>query len=196
MVAAKDAFIIAVIDIPDEQLVFLDEMGVNLAMTPTMARAPVGERAVGIVPTMRAANVSVAAAVRSDAVVAWTPHDGAVDGERFVAFVEKGVVPNLRPGDVVVMDNIKFHKAAEVTALIEKAGARVMFIPAYHPEFNAIEEAFSVVKSAVRRLEPRTIVELFDALTTSFARLTSATLLAFVRHMRMLAMRGFAIPSG
>jgi len=196
VVAAKDAFINAVIDIPDEKLVFIDEMGVNLAMTPAMARAPVGERAVGIVPTMRAANVSVAAAVRSDGMVRWKPHDGAVDGERFVTFVEEDVVPSLRPGDVVVMDNIKFHKAAEVAALIEKAGARVMFIPAYHPEFNAIEEAFSVVKSAVRRLEPRTIVELFDALTTSFARLTSVTLLAFVRHMRTLAMRGFAIPSG
>lgn len=175
--------------IPKEKLVFVDEMGVNLAMTPAMARSPVGERVVCEVPTIRAANVSVAAAVRSDGVVAWYPHDGAVDEERFVAFIEQRVVPKLRKDDVVVMDNVKFHKADAVKAAIEKVGARVLFIPAYHPEFNAIEEAFSVVKGSIRRIEPRTIVELWNALVASFAELTVAKLHAFVRHMLSFAIQ-------
>lgn len=176
-------------NVPEEKLVFLDEMGVNLAMTPTMARSPVGDRVVCTVPTMRAANVSVAAAVRRDEVIGWCPHDGAVNGPRFITFVEHHVAPKLRRGDVVVMDNVKFHKTDAVKEIIERAGASVMYIPAYHPEFNAIEEAFSVVKSSVRRLEPRTIVELFDALTTSFAKLTPAKLHAFVQHMLTFAIQ-------
>jgi transposase len=177
-----------VTQVPQEQLVFVDEMGVHLAMTPTMARSAVGTRAYGTVPAVRAANVSVAAAVRGDEVVAWRPHDGAVDGDRFAEFVDEQLVCKLRPGDVVVMDNVRFHKIESIKTSIEAVGARVLFIPAYHPEFNAIEEVFSVVKTALRRLEPRNIVELFDALTTSFGSLTSAKLYAFVRHML-----GFAI---
>jgi len=181
---AKKVFCAEITKVPDEKLIFIDEMGVNLAMTPTMARAPVGERAFGTVPSMRASNLSVVAAVRHDSVLGWYPYDGAVDEERFLRFIKASVAPSLRTGDVVVMDNVKFHKADEAKAIIESAGARVMFIPAYHPEFNAIEEAFSVVKEAFRRLEPRNIVALVAALTSAFASLTASKLRAFVAHMR------------
>lgn len=167
---------------------FVDEMGVNLAMTPTMARAPVGERAYGVVPAIRAANVSVAAAVRKGRPPRWYPHDGAIDEERFLRFFVEQVVPELGPGDVVVLDNVKFHKANSVRAAVEAVGARLLFIPAYHPELNAIEEVFSVVKGRVRRLEPRTTVELVESLRASFAAVTSDMLSAFVTHML-----GFAI---
>lgn len=164
-------------------------MGVNLAMTPTMARAPVGQRAIGTVPSIRASNVSVAAAVRNDEVLAWYPHDGAVDTERFVAFLREQLAPRLRPDDVVVMDNVKFHKAEEVKAIVEGVGARLLFIPPYHPELNAIEEAFSLVKRAVRRWEPRTVVALVEALASAFASLTAPKLRAFVAHMLTFAIQ-------
>ena len=189
VIAAKEAFIAEVVKIPLEQLVFVDEMGVNLAMTPTMARAPIGEQAFGTVPTMYASNVSVAAAVRSDEVVAWYPHDGAVDGDRFVTFLTDRLVPKLRPGDVVVMDNIRFHKSGVVKATLKEAGVRILFIPAYHPEFNAIEEAFSVVKRALRCMEPRSIYALFEALGAAFAVLTAAKLRPLVSHMLSFAIQ-------
>lgn len=175
--------------VPKDKLVFVDEMGVHLAMTPTMARAPVGERAIGTVPSIRSTNISVAAAVRNDEVLSWYPHDGAVNEERFVEFIERRLVPRLRTDDVVVMDNVRFHKSEKVKTLIESVGARILFIPPYHPELNAIEEAFSVVKGIVRRLEPRHIVALVGALGAAFAQLTSSKLSAFVSHMLSFAIQ-------
>lgn len=167
---------------PPESIVYLDEMGVHLAMTPARGRAPVGERAVCHVPGSRGSNISVIAAVREDTVLTWYPHDGAIDGDRFLLFLRERLVPTLRSSDVVVMDNVRFHHIAEVAAVIEQAGARVLYLPPYHPELNAIEEAFSVVKGAIRRLEPRSICGLVDALKAAFGRLTQHTLRALVAH--------------
>lgn len=169
-------------DVPPENLVYLDEMGVHLGMTPARGRAPVGERALCYVPGNRGSNISVIAAVRQGGVLAWYPQDGAIDGERFLAFLRERLVPVLRPADVVVMDNVRFHHIPEVATVIVSAGARVLYVPAYHPELNAIEEAFSVVKGAVRRLEPRTICDLVDALKAAFGRLTRKILEALVAH--------------
>ena len=80
------------------------------------------------------------------------------------------------------MDNVRFHHIPEVTAVIEGANASILYLPPYHPEFNAIEEAFSVVKGAVRRLEPRSSYDLVAALKAAFARLTQPTLRALVAH--------------
>jgi transposase len=176
------AFCDAVKDVPPEKLVYLDEMGVHLGMTPARGRAPVGERALCYVPGNRGSNISVIAAVRQGGVLAWYPQDGAIDGERFLAFLRERLVPVLRPGDVVVMDNVRFHHIPEVATVIVSAGARVLYVPPYHPELNAIEEAFSVVKGAVRRLEPRTICDLVDALRAAFGRLTRKILEALVAH--------------
>lgn len=175
----RQVFCAEVMDVPHEKLVYLDEMGVNLAMTPTLGRAPVGERAVCSVPGNRGANVSVIAAVRNDAVVGWYPHDGAVDAERCTAFVHRLL---LKEGDVVVMDNVRFHHSDSVKKAIQSYGARILFIPPYHPELDAIEEVFSKVKRSVRRLEPRTICSLIQALTSSFACVSKENLDAFVKH--------------
>ena len=154
-------------------------MGVNLAMTPSHGRAPVGERAVCSVPGSRGSNISVIAGIRQDVVVDWYPHDGAVDTDRFVAFVHR---LKLRDGDVVVMDNIRFHHTDAVKDAIKAAGASILYIPPYHPELDAIEEVFSVVKRDLRRREPRSICALVDALKGAFGRLTRELLGAFVGH--------------
>lgn len=182
VVEKRDAFCEEVRGIPREKLIFLDEVGVNLGMTPSHARAPVGERAVCHVPGSRGSNISVIAAVRESEVIAWYPHDGAVDGERFVGFLRDRLSPSLKAGDVVVMDNVRFHHIAEVAKTLDDAGARVLYIAPYHPELNAIEEVFSVVKGDVRRGEPRSICALVDRLKAAFALLTPAKLAAFVTH--------------
>jgi transposase len=186
---AKKVFFEKVTGVPKEHLVFLDEMGVNRSMTPAMARAPVGERAWGVVPSIRSKNVSTIAAFRDQEMLAHVSHDGSINEEKFCSFLRDELAPKLRENDVVVMDNVRFHKGDMVKEVIEKAGASLLFVPAYHPELNAIEEAFSVVKRSVRRAEPRTTESLIDALRAGFALLTSAKLVAFTTHMLSFAIQ-------
>ena len=174
-------FCAAVAEVDPDHLVYLDEMGVHVAMTPTQARALVGERAVCSVPGSHGGNISVIAAMRREALLEWYAHDGAVNEERCVAFGHRFAV-HLKPSDVVIMDNVRFHHTAAVKAVIEATGARILYIPPYHPELDAIEEVFSVVKRDVRRREPRSVVALVDALRAAFGRLTRAMLRAFVDH--------------
>lgn len=156
-------------------------------MTPRRARAPSGVRAVSVVPYTRSNNVSVLTAMRTDGVVAWNAYDGAVNEERFLAFIEHKLVPTLRPGDIVVLDNVRFHHAAAVKAFVEGRGARLEFIPPYHPELNANEELFSFLKNALRRQKPRTIVELVERTKALLDGVGFARLGAYIRHALRLS---------
>lgn len=172
----------AILDLTSSRLIFIDETGVNLAMTPTRARAPVGERAVCKRPAARGTNVSVVGALSADGIVAFDAKDGAYDGERFLLFLESKLIPKLRPGDVVLMDNVRFHRIAAVPALIEATGARVLYLPPYSPELNPIEEAWSVFKHRMRLASARTLLDLVDALISSMAAITSNLAQAFIKH--------------
>jgi transposase len=156
-------------------------------MTPRRARAPSGVRAISVVPYTRSNNVSVLTAMRADGVVAWNAYDGAVNEERFLAFIQDKLAPTLRPGDVLVLDNVRFHHAAAVKTCVEARGARLEFIPAYHPELNANEELFSFLKNALRRQKPRTIVELVERMKAILDGVGFARLSAFIRHALTLA---------
>ena len=145
---------------PRDKLVFVDETGINLAMTTTFARAVEGQRAVSRAPYNRASNISVMAAIREDAVMTWRPVDGAVDGQRFLSFVQNDLARKLEKGDVVVLDNIRFHKSDAVREAIEAMGARVLFTPPHSPDMNAIEEVFSFTKAMLRRLRAPNIPDL------------------------------------
>lgn len=181
MIAKRVAFAESLLGIDARRLVFLDEMGVNLAMTPKRAWAPKGARAVATTP-MRGSNLSVIAAISVDKVMSWYPFDGAVNKERCVGFLER-LAAQLDDKSIVVMDNVKFHHSAEVLAVIENAGAKALFTAPYHPEFNAIEEVFSFVKHQLRKLQARSVVGMVDALATAFGRLTKRHLKAFVEHV-------------
>lgn len=156
-------------------------MGVNLAMTPRRARAPKGSRAVCTSP-FRGSNLSVIAAISLDKVLDWYPFDGSLNKERCVGFLQR-FVDQLEENSVVVMDNVSFHHSKEVLGVIEAAGAKVLFIAPYHPEFNAIEEVFSFVKHLLRKMEPRTIVDVVGSLRRAFGSLTKKHLSAFVGHV-------------
>lgn len=131
--------------------------------------------------------MSVLAAMRTDGVTAWQAYDGAVNGERFLEFVETKLGPSLRPGDVIVLDNVRFHHMQPVREAVHRRGARLVFIPAYHPELNAAEELFSYLKTALRRQKPRTVVELMTALRTTLDDTGFRRIVAFMRHALKLS---------
>jgi transposase len=141
---------------PVGQLVFIDECGVNLAMHRRYARAPRGERAVGVVPRNWKSNTTIMGALSCEGIQAVMTLEGATDRLAFEAFVEQILVPSLRPGQIVILDNLSAHKSSKAQQLIEEAGCRMEFLPAYSPDFNPIEMLWSQFKSHLRREAPRT----------------------------------------
>lgn len=150
--------------LPVERLVFIDEFAIHPAMTRTHARAPRGERAVVSEPGHHGPNTSVISALSLTGVSAMMTIEGAVDGQVFDLYVEHILVPELLAGDIVLLDNVKFHYSPRAISLIEAAGARVEHLPAYSPDFNPIEECISKIKAILRSLKARTKRKLGNAL--------------------------------
>jgi transposase len=148
------------------RLVFVDESGASTAMDRTYGRAPSGVRVDGPVPHGHWKMTTLAAAVRLDGVPpsACLAFDGATDSACFEAYVERCLAPALRPGDIVVMDNLACHKTAEVARRIAAAGAEVRYLPAYSPDMNPIERLFSKLKAALRSAAARTVDALIEAM--------------------------------
>ena len=126
-----------------ERLKFIDESGVNLAMTRQYGRAPRGERVVGAVPQNYGANVTMIAALSLRGVEAVMTIDGATDAEVFRAYVEHILCPTLVPGDIVIMDNLRAHKVAGIHEPIEAHGAQLLYLPPYSPDLSPIEPCWS-----------------------------------------------------
>ncbi len=145
------------------RLVFVDECSTNIALATLYARAPKGERARGSAPRNWGKNVTLVAALSTEGVGAAMSVEGAIDGAAFEVYVERFLAPTPKEGQVVVMDNLQVHKSARVKELIEGAGAEVLFLPPYSPDFSPIEEAFSKVKGVLRRIAARTREALVEA---------------------------------
>ena len=137
--------------IVSERFVFVDECSTNISLSPVYARAPKGERARGKAPRNWGKNVSLVCAIDSGGVKPSMSVEGAVDAEAFESYIEHFLVPELERGQIVVMDNLSVHKSKRVERLVEGAGCELLFLPAYSPDFNPIEEAFSEVKGALRK---------------------------------------------
>lgn len=179
---ARKAFAIEIAAIDPRRLVFLDEFGCNTAMTRRFARALQGQRAYGRCPVNYGPNVSVVGAVRLEGVVEALVVDGAFDGEAFRAFTTELLAPALRPGDVVVMDNLASHKLKAVIQAIEAVGARVLYLPPYSPEFNPIEMCWSKVKEYLRSQAARTSKALDDAIARGLDLVTLSDLHGWFKH--------------
>jgi transposase len=175
--------------IEPKRLIFVDETGVTTAMTPAYARAPRGERAVGSAPASWE-SVTVIAALGLDGVRAPLAFPGATDTTAFQSYVEQVLVPELHAGDVVVLDNLKPHLAAGVAVAIEGAGASVMPLPPYSPDYTPIEEMFSKVKEALRHAEARAKAELYEAVGEALRRVTPEDILGWFRHAGLCATHG------
>jgi transposase len=146
------------------RLLFIDETWIKTNMTRLRGRAPRGQRLIAAVPHGHWKTSTVVAALRCDRISAAGVFDGAVNGESFLAFIEQVLVPTLRPGDVVIMDNLGSHKVAGVREAIEAAGASLLFLPPYSPDLNPIEMAFAKLKSLLRSCAIRTVDALWKAL--------------------------------
>jgi transposase len=160
-----------------ENLIFLDESGVNPSFIRKCARAVQGNRADGERPCRKGKNVSVIGAISLKGLVTQWSTIGSVDGLTFEAFIAQKLVPNLWKGAIVIMDNCSIHKGDEIEALITAAGASLIYLPPYSPDFSPIENYWSKIKSSLRRIGARTYAELLKALDEAFAEVTSKDLL-------------------
>jgi transposase len=164
------------------QLVFLDEFGATTTMQRTHGRAPPGERVVSKVPRGHWKVIRTIAAMSLRGIEASASFDGATDTELFVTFVREALVPALQPGQVVVMDNLSPHKSPEVQRLIEQAGARVLRLPPYSPDFNPIEQAISKIKSVLKKLACRSVDGLFNGITEALGSISPSDARHYIAH--------------
>jgi transposase len=143
--------------LPPDRLVFFDETWAATKMTRRFGRSPRGRRLVMPVPHGHWKTATFITGLRAGGLVAPTVVDGAVNGDLFEAYVRQQLVPTLRPGDVVVMDNLACHKREGVRRAIEADGARLMLLPPYSPDLNPIEMAFAKLKALPRKVGERTV---------------------------------------
>ena len=133
-----------------------------------------GQRLVASAPHGHWQTSTFLAALRQDRIAAPCVIDGAINGETFLAYVEQFLVPTLVPGDIVVMDNLGSHKVAGVRQAIEAAGATLLYLPPYSPDFNPIEQLLAKLKAILRKAAARTLAALIDAITAALGALTPA----------------------
>jgi transposase len=152
------------------KLVFLDETWVSTNMTRRYGRAPKGERCVASAPYGHWKITTFIAGLRQDRITAPMVADGPMDGEMFLAYVRTFLCPTLKPGDLVIADNLASHKVAGVKEAIEAAGATILYLPPYSPDLNPIEKLFSKLKALLRKAAQRTV----DALWNEIGNLLDA----------------------
>jgi transposase len=157
-----------------ERFVFLDETGATTAMTRLRGWGPRGERLVDAAPYGHWKTTTFVAGLRLDGVIAPCVLDGAMTGEVFRAYVEQMLAPSLRPGDVVVMDNLPAHKVAGVHQAIRAVGASLLYLPSYSPDLNPIEQLFAKLKALLRKAAARTKDALWTTIGTSLDAFTPA----------------------
>lgn len=146
------------------RLVFIDETGTSTSMARLRGRCPRGERLIGKVPHGHWKITTFVAALRNNAITAPFVIDEPMNSEIFAVYLERCLVPSLRPGDIVVMDNLPAHKNDNVRRIIEAAGATLLYLPPYSPDLNPIEMAFAKLKAYLRKAAERSIPALWDSI--------------------------------
>jgi transposase len=154
-------------DLDPEKLIFIDETGASTKMARLRGWASRGERCRAAIPHGHWKTTTFTAGLRLDGIAAPMVLDGPMDGDAFLAYVQRVLVPELNQGDVVVMDNLPAHKVTGVRAAIEAAGASLLYLPPYSPDFNPIETAFAKLKAHLRKAAARTVDDLWDAIAAS-----------------------------
>ena len=153
---------------------FIDETGATTKMARLRGRAPRGERCIAAIPHGHWKTTTFTAGLRTSGLVAPMVIDGPMDGAAFLAYVEQVLVKDLAPGDIVIMDNLPAHKVAGVRRAIEAAGASLLYLPPYSPDFNPIEMAFSKLKAILRKAAARTVDALWAAIADALDAFTPA----------------------
>lgn len=167
---------------PGPSLLFLDETGAKTNMTPRYGRGKRGARVVDNTPNGHWSTTTLIGAITLSGACAPMMIQGATDTEVFVAYVEQVLAPQLRPGMIVVMDNLSAHKSPRVAALIEQQGATMRYLPPYSPDLNPIELMWSKIKTSLRAAKARTQDEMQDAIAKALESVTPDDAHAWFRH--------------
>jgi transposase len=170
-------------------LIFLDETSTHTAMTRRRARAPRGQRAIGHVPRNHGPNLTLLAALTPRGIGPALTIQGSVTGNAFTAYAQRVLAPSLRPGQIVVLDNLSAHKQAAARLAVEAAGARLLFLPADSPDFTPIELAFAKIKAQLRTAAQRTPEGLLAATAAAIEAIAPADAQGFYAHC------GFPLPA-
>jgi transposase len=165
-----------------ERLVFVDEMGSNISLAPVYAWSRRGERAFASVPRNWGKNVTLLASMSVEGMGPCLAVEGSTTREVFEAYLEHVLAPTLRPGQVVVMDNLTAHKGERVRELIADKGCELLYLPPYSPDFNPIEEAFAKLKALLGKAEARSREVLIEAMGRALEKLTARDARGFLEH--------------
>jgi transposase len=169
-------------EVDAERLVFVDEMGTNVSLSPLYAWSRKGERAFGSAPRKWGKNVTLLASIAPEGLGPCLAVEGPTTREVFEAYLEHVLAPTLRPGRVVVMDNLSAHKGGRVKEIIEGRGCELLYLPPYSPDLNPIEQAFSKIKGLLRRAEGRTREALIEAMGIALSAVTARDARGFFVH--------------
>jgi transposase len=168
--------------IDPRRLVFIDETWAATNMSRRYGRSPRGRRLIAKIPHGHWKTTTFIAALRHDGLTAPTVVDGAMNGPTFLAYVQQQLAPTLRPGDLVVLDNLAAHKVAGVRAAIERVGAKVVYLPPYSPDFNPIEQVFSKLKWLLRSAALRTVDAVWHYLGQALDAFPPDECIRYFRH--------------
>jgi transposase len=165
-----------------EQLVFLDESGANLSMCRRYARGFGGGRVKMAAPFDRGKTFSIIGAVNTEGVVAALYGEWATDGNIFFQFIENVLAPKLTKGQIVIMDNVGFHKINGIEELIKAKGAKLIYLPPYSPDLSPIENMWSKLKSILRKKSARTLKQFQKAIAEAFRSISTEDLIGWFKH--------------
>ena len=169
-------------EIDARRLVFVDEMGTNVSLSPLYAWSRKGKRAFGSAPRNWGKNMTLLASITREGLGPCLAVEGSTTREVFETYLERVLAPSLRPGQMVVMDNLSAHKGGRVKEIIEGKGCELLYLPPYSPDFNPIEEAFSKVKRILREVESRTREALVEAIGAAISAVTVEDARGFFEH--------------
>jgi transposase len=174
------------------QLVFLDECGSNIALTPRYGWSPKGQRAIGTIPRNRKKNTTLIASLGWNGVGEAMICEGGTNTAIFEQYIEHLLAPTLTPGQIVVLDNLSCHKGEKAQIAIEAKGCQLLFLPSYSPDFSPIEETFSKLKAVLRRIGARTQEKLQEAIGQALLTITEQDAQGWFRHCGYAPLEGRA----
>jgi transposase len=164
------------------RLVFVDECGTHISLAPIYGYAPRGERLRLWVPRNRSKNTTLLSSMTIEGMGPSLAVEGATTSRVFETYVEKVLLPSLREGQIVVMDNLGAHRPKRIRELIEQRGCELLYLPAYSPDYNPIEEAFAEIKNLLRKAAARTKEALVEAIGAALCAITAEDVRGFFEH--------------
>ena len=163
-------------------LVFIDESGVNTNMVRLYGRAMRGNRSVDNTPLNTPKNTTILSSIRLNRETAYTTYQGGTTKDKFIDYLKNVLAPTLDKNDIVIMDNMRTHHAKDVQKVVKELKMNVIFLPPYSPDFNPIEKMWSKIKSILRKLRSRTLTELSESIKQAFSKITVSDCYGWFSH--------------